>query len=154
MQMGNTLRNKVANVWRRPQQRRTFSAILLVTIVILATVAGSIAPKIMNSPDKARREVAKHDIGVIMQALNLYRRDHGHYPTQKPGLRALIEKSETPVPNRLKDDSYLKRLPSDPWGNAYKYRNPGVHGQIDVFSYGADGKRGGEGTDADIGSWE
>jgi len=84
-----------------------------------------------------------------------YRRDNGRYPTQEQGLRALIEKPSTnPVPNIWKDSGYLERLPNDPWGNAYQHLNPGVHSEIDVLSYGADTKRGGEGNDADIGSWQ
>lgn len=127
----------------------------MAVIATLAILIGLIVPKIMSSQDEARRVVAKQDIGVIVQALKLYRRDHGRYPTQEPGLRALIEKPDiATAPDMQKDGDYLKRLPNDPWGNAYQYRNPGVHGEIDVFSYGADAKQGGEGDDADIGSWE
>jgi general secretion pathway protein G len=112
-------------------------------------------PKIMSRPDEARRVAAKQDIGTIMQAMKLYRLDNGRYPTQEQGLRSLVEKPTTdPVPNNWKDGGYLERLPNDPWGNQYQYLNPGVHGEIDVFSYGADGKAGGEGNDADVGSWQ
>ncbi|MEX3639669.1 type II secretion system major pseudopilin GspG [Paraburkholderia sp. BR14427] len=111
--------------------------------------------------DEARRVAARQDIGTIMQALKLYRLDNGLYPTQDQGIAALFEKPTAgPVPTNWKDGGYLERPASgmlrisDPWGNSYQYLNPGVHGEIDVFSYGADGKPGGEGNDADIGSWQ
>jgi general secretion pathway protein G len=128
---------------------------IIVAVAILGLLAALIVSKIMSGPDETKRVAAKQDIGAIMQALKLYRRDNGRYPTQEQGLRALIEKPVTnPVPNIWKDGGYLKRLPNDPWGNAYQYLNPGVHSEIDVLSYGADTKQGGEGNDADIGSWE
>lgn len=107
----------------------------------------------MSEPDEARRGAARQDIGSIVQALKLYRLDNGRYPTQDQGLQALIAKPSTdPIPTNWKDGGYLERLPNDPWGHSYKYLNPGVHSEIDVFSYGADGRDGGEGSDADIGS--
>lgn len=128
---------------------------IIVVVAILGLLAALIVSKIMSGPDEAKRVAAKQDIGAIMQALKLYRRDNGRYPTQEQGLRALIEKPSTnPVPNIWKDGGYLERLPNDPWGNAYQYLNPGVHSEIDVLSYGADTKQGGEGNDADIGSWQ
>jgi general secretion pathway protein G len=128
---------------------------IIVVLAILGLLAALIVSKIMNGPDEARHVAAKQEIGAIMHALKLYRRDNGRYPTQEQGLRALIEKPSTnPVPNIWKDGGYLERLPNDPWGNAYQYLNPGVHSEIDVSSYGADTKQGGEGNDADIGSWQ
>ena len=88
-----------------------------------------------------------------MQALKLYRLDTGSYPSTEQGLRALVER-----PLRAGANSawraYLDRLPNDPWGHPYQYLNPGAHGEIDVFSYGADGKPDGEAGNADIGSWQ
>lgn len=143
---------------RRKTQRtqRGFTLIeIMVVIAILGILAALIVPKIMSRPDEARRVAAKQDIGAVMQALNLYKLDNGRYPANDQGLRALVEKPSTdPVPNNWKAGGYLERLPNDPWGNPYQYLNPGVHGDIDVFSYGADGKAGGEGNDADIGSWQ
>ncbi|AJZ57515.1 type II secretion system protein G [Paraburkholderia fungorum] len=113
------------------------------------------AARDLSRQDEARRIAAKQDIGTMMQALKLYRLDNGMYPTQEQGLRALVEKPTTqPVPNNWKDGGYLERMVLDPWGNSYQFLNPGVHGEIDLFSYGADGKPGGEGNDADIGSWQ
>ncbi|WP_368042261.1 type II secretion system major pseudopilin GspG [Burkholderia metallica] len=124
----------------------------------MALVAGVAAmaanPNAMHQ-DEARRTAARQDIGTITQALMLYRLDNGSYPSQEQGLVALVQKPVIdPLPNNWKDGGYLERLPNDPWGNSYKYLNPGVHGAIDVFSYSADGKEGGEGNDADIGSWQ
>ncbi|ALP61582.1 type II secretion system protein GspG [Paraburkholderia caribensis] len=124
----------------------------------MAMVAGIAA--LANSPDairqdEARRVAAKQDISTMMQAIKLYRLDNGQYPTQEQGLRALIDlPTSAPAPSNWKDGGYLTGLPNDPWGNPYQYLNPGVHGEIDIFSYGADGKPGGEGNDADIGSWQ
>ena len=141
---------------RSRRTQRGFTLIeIMVVIAILGILAALIVPKIMSRPDEARRVAAKQDIGTVMQALNLYRLDNGRYPSSDQGLRALIEKPSTdPVPGNWKSGGYLERLPSDPWGNPYQYLSPGVHGDIDVFSYGADGKAGGEANDADIGSWQ
>ena len=89
-----------------------------------------------------------------MQALKLYRLDNQRYPTNEQGLQALISKpSGGPAPPNWKAGGYLDRLNKDPWGNPYEYRSPGSHGEVDVYSFGADGKPGGTGNDADIGSW-
>jgi len=136
--------------------QRGFTLIeMMVVIAIIGVLAALIVPKIMSRPDEARRVAAKQDIATLMQALKLYRLDNGRYPNQDQGLKALVERpTADPVPNNWKDGGYLEHLPNDPWGNPYQYLNPGVHGDVDVFSYGADGKAGGEGNDADIGSWQ
>lgn len=140
----------------RRSASRGFTLIeVMVVVAIIGILAALIVPKIMSRPDEARVVAAKQDIGSIMQALKLYRLDNGRYPTQDQGLAALVTKPTTePVPNNWKGGGYLERLPNDPWGNPYQYLDPGVHGEIDVFSYGADGKEGGEGADSDIGSWQ
>lgn len=127
---------------------------LMVVLVILGVLAAMIAPRIMDRPDEARIVAAKQDIAAILQALKLYRLDNIRYPTTEQGLQSLITKpSIEPVPGNWKAGGYLERMPRDPWGNPYVYLNPGRQGEIDVISYGADGEPGGEGTDADIGSW-
>jgi general secretion pathway protein G len=128
---------------------------LMVVLVILGVLAAMIAPKIMDRPDQARIVAAKQDIAAIKQALNLYRLDNVRYPTTDQGLQALVEKPTSgPIPANWKAGGYLERLPTDPWGAPYQYLSPGVRGEIDIFSLGADGATGGEGNDADIGSWE
>ncbi|MGA7179383.1 MAG: type II secretion system major pseudopilin GspG [Thiobacillaceae bacterium] len=127
---------------------------LMVVLVILGVLAAMIAPKIMGRPDEARIVAAKQDIATIVQSLKMYRLDNINYPTTEQGLQALVTKPTIdPIPNNWKSGGYLEKLPKDPWGNPYVYLNPGRHGDIDVMSLGADGQAGGEGKDADIGSW-
>ena len=128
---------------------------VLVVVAILGILAAIVVPRIMDRPDEAKRVAAKADVAAIVQALKLYRLDNGGYPTTDQGLGALVQKPTTnPVPGNWKQGGYLERLPKDPWGNDYLYLNPGLHGEIDVFSYGRDNLPGGEGPDADIGSWQ
>ena len=128
---------------------------IMVVIAIIGILATMIVPKIMGRPDEARATAAKQDVGTIVQALKLYRLDIGRYPTTEQGLKALVEKPVSePVPQNWKVGGYLESLPKDPWGNAYQYSNPGTHGEIDVYSFGADGKPGGTALDTDIGNWQ
>jgi len=127
----------------------------LVVVAILGILAAIVVPRIMDRPDEAKRVAAKADIGAIVQALKLYRLDNGFYPTTDQGLGALVQRpSAAPVPSNWKQGGYLERLPRDPWGGDYQYLSPGVHGEIDVLSFGADHARGGEGSAADIGNWD
>lgn len=127
---------------------------VMVVIVILGILAALVVPNIIGRPDEARVIAAKQDIATLMQALKLYRLDNQRYPTTEQGLQALVAKpTNSPVPSNWKAGGYIERLPRDPWGNPYQYLYPGVRGEIDVFSFGADGTPGGEGADADIGSW-
>ena len=128
---------------------------VMVVIVILGVLAALIVPKIMSRPDEARIAAARLDIAAISQALKLYKLDNMRYPSTEQGLQALIKKPATPpdAPN-WKGNGYLERLPKDPWGNPYQYLQPGLHSEIDILSLGADGAPGGEGSDADIGSWQ
>jgi general secretion pathway protein G len=127
---------------------------VMVVVVILGILAALVVPKIISRPDEARVIAARQDIASLMQALKLYRLDNQRYPTSEQGLQALVARpAGAPVPLNWKPGGYLERLPKDPWGNPYQYLNPGLHGEIDVFGFGADGALGGEGNDADIGSW-
>lgn len=138
---------------KRMQQGFTLIEIMVV-IVIIGILAALIVPRIMSRPDEARIIAAKQDIGTIVQALKLYKLDNHSYPSTEQGLDALVKKPATPpLPSNWKEGGYLEKLPLDPWGKPYQYLNPGLHGEIDVFSFGADGAPGGEGNDADIGSW-
>ncbi|MGZ5033772.1 MAG: type II secretion system major pseudopilin GspG [Usitatibacter sp.] len=128
---------------------------VLVVVAILGILAAIVVPQFMNRPDEARRVAAKADIGAIVQSLKLYRLDNGFYPSTDQGLAALVQRPTTnPVPGNWKQGGYLERLPKDPWGGDYQYLSPGVKGEIDVFSLGADRARGGEGNAADIGNWD
>jgi general secretion pathway protein G len=128
---------------------------VLVVVAILGILAAIVVPQFMGRPDEARRVAAKADIGAIVQSLKLYRLDNGFYPSTDQGLTALVQRPTTnPVPGNWKQGGYLERLPKDPWGGDYQYLSPGVKGEIDVFSLGADRARGGEGNAADIGNWD
>lgn len=127
---------------------------IMIVVVILGILAALIVPKVMGRPDEARIIAAKQDVAALMQALKLYRLDNITYPTTDQGLQALVVKpASAPIPPNWKSGGYLDRLPKDPWGHDYQYLSPGVRGEIDVFSLGADGAPGGEGNDADVGSW-
>lgn len=124
---------------------------IMVVVVILGILAAFVVPRLMDRPDAARIAKAKSDIRAVESALSLYRLDNHSYPSTDHGLEALVEKpADAPA---WKEGGYVDRLPKDPWGKPYQYLNPGVHGTIDVFSYGKDGAEGGEGANADIGNW-
>lgn len=139
----------------RRSPRAGFTLIeLMVVVAILGILAALVVPKIMSRPDEARVVAARQDISTLSQALKLYRLDNKRYPTTEQGLQALVAKPTTaPVPDNWKGGGYIEKLPMDPWSKPYQYLNPGLHGEIDIFSYGADGVAGGQGVDADIGNW-
>ncbi|NJD87124.1 MAG: type II secretion system protein GspG, partial [Betaproteobacteria bacterium] len=134
-----------------PNRQSAFTLIeILVVVAILGILAAIIVPRVMDRPDEAKRVAARADVAAIVQALKLYRLDNGFYPATDQGLAALVQKpASAPVPNNWKQGGYLERLPRDPWGSDYQYLNPGVKGEIDVFSLGADRTRGGDGSGAD-----
>ena len=137
---------------KRSVQRGFTLLELMIVVVIIGVLGALVVPSFMDRPNEARVTAAKTDIASIMQALKLYKLDNYRYPTAEQGLNALIAKPTSgPVPANWKP--YADKLPNDPWGSPYQYLNPGVRGEVDVFSFGADGKTGGEGFDADIGSW-
>ena len=126
---------------------------LMVVLVIIGVLAALIVPNVLDRADDARVTAARTDVGNLMQALKLYRLDNQRYPTSEQGLQSLIAKpTASPVPPNWKP--YLDKLPNDPWGRPYQYLNPGIKGEIDVLSFGADGQSGGDGKDADVGSWQ
>ena len=126
---------------------------LMVVLVIIGVLAALIVPNVLDRADDARTTAARTDVTNVMQALKLYRLDNQRYPASEQGLQALIAKPST-GPQPLNWKPYLDKLPNDPWGRPYQYLNPGIKGEIDVMSFGADGQPGGEGKDADIGSWQ
>ncbi len=126
---------------------------LMVVLVIIGVLAALIVPNVLDRADDARSTAARTDVTNLMQALKLYRLDNQRYPTAEQGLQALVARpSAGPAPINWKP--YLEKLPNDPWGRPYQYLSPGIRGEIDVMSFGGDGAPGGEGKDADIGSWQ
>ena len=144
------------NLLRTPRSDRGLTLVeVLVVITILGILAALIVPSVINRPDDARALAARQDIATIVQALKLYRLDNLRYPTTEQGLQALVAAPTlTPFAPNWKTGGYLERLPKDPWSHPYRYLQPGVRGEADVFSYGADGVQGGTGRDADVGSWD
>lgn len=127
---------------------------LMVVVVILSILALAIVPRLIDRPDQARVARATSDIAALKSAVELYRLDNLRYPSTEQGLGALVTRPTLdPVPANYPERGYLDTVPTDPWGAAYQYLEPGVHGAFDVFSYGADGLPGGSGSAADIGSW-
>jgi len=130
---------------------------IIVVVFILSLLAAIVAPKIIGRTDDARIAEAKVQIRNLETALKLFKLDNGFYPDTQQGLQALVEKPTLGrIPLNYKEGGYLeqKKIPIDPWGNPYVYISPGLNGDYDLMSYGADGKEGGEGKDADIKSWD
>lgn len=138
----------------KSRKQRGFTLIeLMVVLAIIGVLAALIVPNVLGRADDARITAARTDVGNLMQALKLYKLDNQRFPTGEQGLSALTLKPTTePVPGNWKP--YLDKLPNDPWGRPYQYMNPGIKGEVDVLSFGADGQAGGEGNNADIGSWQ
>src|SRR5215217_5443187 len=149
--MNTFMTRHLSTVRRRVQAGFTLIE-LMVVLVIIGVLAALIVPNVLERADDARATAAKTDVNNLVQALRLYRLDNQRYPTAEQGLQALLTKPTTmPVPPNWKP--YLEKLPNDPWGRPYQYLNPGIKAEIDVMSFGADGQPGGEGKDADVGSW-
>lgn len=128
---------------------------IMIVLVIMGILAGLVVPKLMGRTDDARVLQAKQDISTMLGALKMYKLDNQRYPTTEQGLQALITKPTSgPAANGYKTDGYISKLPKDPWGNPYQYMSPGLKSDIEIFSYGQDGKPNGAGYDADIGSWD
>jgi general secretion pathway protein G len=134
--------------------RRGFTLIeLMVVLVIIGVLAALIVPNVLDRTDDARATAAKADINNLVQALKLYKLDNQRFPSAEQGLEALVNKPTAGnVPPNWR--RYLDKLPTDPWGRPYQYIFPGVKGEVDIFSLGADGQAGGDGKNADIGSWQ
>jgi len=140
---------------RRLNDKRGFTLIeIMVVVVILGILAGIVVPRLLDRPEEARRTKATVQIKSLEEALGLFKLDNGFYPTTEQGLQALVSK---PTSGRnaakYRAGGDIKKVPLDPWENAYLYLSPGVHGDFDLISYGPDGETGGEGDDADIENW-
>jgi general secretion pathway protein G len=130
---------------------------IIVVVFILSLLAAIVAPKIIGRTDDARIAEGKVQIKNLETALKLFKLDNGFYPATEQGLSSLVEKPTVgQIPQKYREGGYLeqRRIPADPWGNPYIYLSPGLYGDFDIISYGADGKEGGEGKDADIKSWD
>jgi general secretion pathway protein G len=149
------MQSSVRRPFPQPTKLAGFTLIeIMVVVVILGILAAIAVPRIMSRPDAARITKAKQDIRVVENALKLYRLDNFSYPSTEQGLEALVEQpAGDPPAKNWKDGGYLDRLPNDPWGNTYQFLNPGVKGEIDLYTLGADNRPGGEGPNADIGNW-
>ena len=139
----------------RPASEAGFTLVeLMVVVVILGLLATVVMINVLPSQDRAMREKAKADISTLEQAVETYRLEMLTYPTTAQGLQALVQApAGLSRPERYRDGGYIRRLPDDPWGNPYQYAYPGERGRFDVYSFGADGAKGGEGEEAEIGNW-
>lgn len=143
----------MSSALRRRDQRGFTLIEMMVVLAIIGVLAALIVPNVLGRADEARVTAARTDVANLSQALKLYKLDNLQYPTGEQGLAALVSKpTQDPVPNAWRN--YVEKLPQDPWGRPYQYLNPGVHGEVDVLSLGADGQPGGDGFNADVGSWE
>jgi general secretion pathway protein G len=134
--------------------QRGFTLIeIIVVVVIIGLLAAVVTQTLAGRTDDARIAKAKQDIQAMETALTLFKLDSFRYPTTEQGLRALVEKPADPEIRNWKDGGYVPRLSKDPWGRDYLYESPGTHGEIDIYTLGADGQAGGEKADADIGNW-
>ena len=127
---------------------------IMVVLIIIGLLAGIVVPKLMGRTEEAKRTKTAVQIKNLQSSLDLYKLDSGVYPSTDQGLQALVEKPAVgEIPNNWKEGGYIDKIPKGPWGSNYVYISPGVHGDYDLYSYGADGEEGGEGRNADIQSW-
>jgi general secretion pathway protein G len=126
---------------------------IIVVVVIIGLLAAVVTQTLSGRTDDARIAKARQDIQAMETALTLFKLDNFRYPTNEQGLKALVEKPADPEIRNWKEGGYVKRLSKDPWGRDYLYESPGTHGEVDIYTLGADGQAGGEKANADIGNW-
>ncbi|EMY7928791.1 type II secretion system major pseudopilin GspG [Klebsiella aerogenes] len=126
---------------------------MMVVVMIIGLLAGLVVPNLLSNKDKADKQKAIADIVVLENAVDMFELDNNVLPTNEDGLNALIHEPESLRDVGTWQHPYIKRLPLDPWHHPYHYRLPGKESEFDIYSLGADGQEGGEGTNADLGSW-
>jgi general secretion pathway protein G len=139
----------------KQQRQYGFTLIeILIVVVILSILAIAVVPQFLDQPGKARVARAQSDISNLKKALSMYKLDNFNYPSTSQGLQALVSRpGGQPEAKNWKPGGYVEKLVQDPWGNDYQYLNPGNHGEVDIYSFGADGQPGGEGENQDVGNW-
>ena len=143
-----------SRVPRRLKGEQGFTLIeIMVVVIIIGILAAIVAPNVIGRVDDAQLTKARAEISNIENAMKFYRLDNFAYPTTEQGIEALVTRPNDPNVRNWKPGGYLDRVPKDPWGEPYRYLNPGQNGEIDIFTLGADNQPGGEGVDADIGNW-
>lgn len=138
-----------------PRNQNGFTLIeILIVVIIIGILSSVVVLNLQGTTDQAKLSAIKSDVRTLEQALEIYKLQNGFYPSTQQGLQALVQApGGHPQPRNYQQGGYIKQLPNDPWGNPYQYANPGSHGAVDVFSLGADGQIGGEGSAADVGNW-
>lgn len=146
--------NRQPAVRRRPFQKGFTLIEIMVVVIIIGLLAAVIVPSVISKVDEARVSKAKADIQALEAALTMFRLDNSKYPSTDQGLQSLTTQPTDPSIRHWRPGGYIQRISKDPWGNPYQYAFPGSHGkEYDLFTLGADGQPGGDGTSADIGNW-
>lgn len=139
----------------KKQIQKGFSLIeIMVVIVIMGLLLSIVGPAVFDNVSQAQDQTVRAHFGNIKTALDSYRLDNYRYPTTEQGLDALVMQPDVdPVPKKWRQ--YMEKIPKDPWENDYQYISPGDDGRpFDIYTFGADGVRGGEDQDADRSYWD
>lgn len=132
--------------------QRGFSLIeVMVVLLIIGIMASMVAPQILGNQEEAQLKKAAVDIQQLESAMEMYKLRNNLFPSTEQGLEALVSAPTIePVPRNYPTDGFIKRLPTDPWGNPYQLLSPGEMGTFDIFTNGPDQEPG---TEDDIGNW-